>query len=418
MEGAGGYNLDQEAIIGIQPDQGNDDAESMVMTAYKLETSTSSTSRMNNLSNFSVSVNLESYNMTGSTATFDVALGIYNSSGTLNDTAIFDKSATLENYYGYAPRLTLEFGSGLSDGTYYIKLLSRLTGDTEWHLQNSANIYYIAATISGNTASFENIAANSILTVDTVCVNGNNRATSTQKIAVSLTNSGTANTNELYAFVDGSLLGGMGVNIDPGTSAEYQFSWTPSSTGTYTISLASDMYMGDVLYTTEVTIKAAVATSLSATFQVDNATGTVITGTTFSGTVTITNDGLAQYYDDLIVCLFYDGGDGYAYLEDYDTYFVKLRSGESYDQAFSFTNLDTSKKYLVMVRYNNQGALTQDNCVSDLYSLSTASGIESVKAEEAEDDGAVYDLKGVRVPEGSRLSKKIYIKGGKKFVGK
>lgn len=419
VEGSGGYSLDQEAIIGIQPNQGNDDAESMVMTAYQLETSTSSTTRTSTSSNFSVALNLQTYNMTGSTATFDVALGIYNASGTLNDTAIIANEDTLQNFYGYGGRMTLSFGSGYSNGTYYIKLLSRLTGDTEWHLQNSANIYYVIATISGNTASFENIAANSILTVDTVCVNGNNRATSTQKIAVSLTNSGTANTNELYAFVDGSLLGGIGVNIDPGTSAEYQFSWTPSSTGTYTINLASDMYMTDVLYTTEVTIKSAVATSLSATFQVDNATGTVITGTTFSGTATISNDGLAQYYDDLMVCLFYDGGDGYLYLDDYDTYFIKVTRGASYDQAFSFTNLDTSKKYLVTIMYNSNGQLIEESeNRSDLYSLSTSTGIESVKAEEVEEDGAIYDLNGVRIPEGSRLSKKIYIKGGKKFVGK
>ncbi len=421
VEGSGGYSLDQEVIIGIQPNQGNDDTESMVLTAYALETSSTSTTRTDSMSNFSVNVNLESYNMTGTTATYDAAFGIYDTSGNLKDAVIFGDGDELQNFYGYRGGETLKFGSGLSDGTYYIKLVSRITGNTEWQLQNSANTYYIVATISGNTASFENISANSELTIDEVNINGNKRASSTQKIAVSLTNSGTANTNELYAFVDGELLGGIGVNIDPETSADYQFSWTPSETGTYTISLASDMSSKDILYTTTVTINNSIASSLSATFEVDNAIDNVIYGTTFSGTATISNDALAQYYDDVYVCLWYDGGDGYIYMTDYDTYFVQIAGGSSYDQTFSFTNLDVNTKYVVSVMYKSQGenVYNKDDLFSDEYSLSTTTGIQSVNVDtDADAEGPVYDLNGVRVPDGAQLSNKVYIKGGKKFVGK
>ncbi len=423
VEGGGGYSLDQEVIIGIQPNQGNEEAvESTVLTAYTLEATSTSVTRANTSSNFSTKVNFESYNMTGSTATFDIAFGIYDASGNLKETVNIESDEELECFYGYnETRWTFQFGSGLSDGTYYIKLVSRISGDTEWHLQNSANLYYIVATISGNTASFENISANSELTIDEVNINGNKRATSTQKIAVSLTNSGTANTNELYAFVDGSLLGGIGVNIDPETSADYQFSWTPSKAGTYTISLASDMSSRDVLYTTTVTINNSIASSLSATFEVDNAIDNVIYGTTFSGTATISNDALAQYYDDVYVCLWYDGGDGYIYMTDYDTYFVQIAGGSSYDQTFSFTNLDVNTKYVVSVMYKSQGenVYNEDGLYSDEYSLSTTTGIQSVNVDADTDaDGPVYDLNGVRVSDGAQLSNKIYIKGGKKFVGK
>ena len=409
-EGSLSYSINQNAIIGIQPDQVDYDAESMVLTAYKLETSTSTTSRMNDFT-----VNLESHNRTGSTATFDMAVGIYNSSGTLIDTHSGSSVIMKDRNYFEDP-ITFSFGVGYSDGVYYIKPLSRMTGDEEWHPQNNADRYYIVATISGDTVYLENVSPNPELTINSVSINGNRRANSTQKIAVSLTNTGTANSNRLYAFEDGTLLDDIGVNIDPGTSADYTITWIPSSAGTYTITLASDSYMEDVLYTTDtLTIGDAVtvAAELSVAFQVDNADGTVINGTTFSGTATITNEGTSEYYDYIKVGLCRKGFS----VESCVDYLIQLPEGSSFDQAFSFTGLDTNEEYYVWVGYYSNGTFffTGDNH-SDIYTFNTSTGIESAGADSASDDSPVYNLQGVRMPNGARLQKGIYIKGGKKFV--
>lgn len=416
-EGSGGYSFDQDAIIGIQPDRGNDDAEAMVLSAYALSASGTTAMRTDKSSDFSVPIYLETYNITGVTATFDVAIGVFDSGMNLVDTKVLEEKATINNMSGFAGGDEIvNFGAELSDGVYYLKLVSRVTGDTEWHLQNSASIYYIVAKIEGNTATFENIAPNSDITIENVTIVGNKRATSVQKISVTLTNSGTANTNELYAFVNGQLLAGIGVNIDPGTSADYSFSWTPSKTGKYTITLASDEDGKNVLSSTDVTIKSSISANLSVSFEVDNATGNTILGNAISGVVTITNKAAAEYYDNVYLYLFYDGKDDFMYSTDYDTHFVQLATGESTQLSFNFTNLDYGKEYLLMVRYNNRGTQTknQKDC-SGWYTLDDSTGIQEIE-EVVDTDAPVYDLRGVRMPDGAALPKGIYIKGGKKIV--
>ncbi len=419
-EGSGGYSLTQEAVIGIQPNQGNNDTIPVVLSTYALDTKSKTGTRASVSEEFSLLINLETYNMTGSASTFDIAVGIFDSNANLVDTAILEEACELDDYTGIggnAERMT--FGKGLSDGVYYLKTVSRLTGETEWQLQNNANLYYIAATVKGNTVSYENISQNSELTINEVTLAGNNRATSVQKIYVNLTNTGTAYTNELYLYVNGSKMSGMGINIDPGTSADYTFNWTPSKTGDFIIKLTDDSNGKSVLYSDTVAIKNSIVSNLSAAFQVENATGKVIAGNTIKGTVTVTNKALAQYYDNVYISAWYDGKDNYMYKAAESAQFIQLTKGESTDLSFNFTDLDVSRDYILILQYNNLGTLdyTEDTS-SDWYSLDNTSGVESVEVETNDVEQPIYNLNGVRMPNGSSLPKGIYIQGGKKIVVK
>jgi len=44
--------------------------------------------------------------------------------------------------------------------------------------------------------------------------------------------------------------------------------------------------------------------------------------------------------------------------------------------------------------------------------------IEAVQQDETTDDQAIYSLSGIRVDDGAKLGRGIYIRGGKKFIVK
>ena len=96
-----------------------------------------------------------------------------------------------------------------------------------------------------------------------------------------------------------------------------------------------------------------------------------------------------------------------------------MKAGETVDVPFEFANLDYSKLYALIVYYNTEGHLSEKT-ISGYYKLiDNSTAIEGIEASgEEQADQPVYNLQGVRMPDGASLPKGIYIRGGKKFVVK
>lgn len=420
--GSGGYNLDQGAIIGIQPNQGGTSQEVAQMTLASFASTEETVTRNSSFAGFAVPVNATCWNMTSQTFNVEVGLACYDESdemvGEPNTLAVTE----LGPGYGFSFEDPLTVGTRIADGTYYVKFVHKVNGADAWTLMKNADKYYLELRVNGNTATVINHTPQEDFVVNDVDVQGNMSVGSKQTFTYNITNTGDTYTQGVIFFVNNEIISQIGLNLDPGATDDYVFSWTPTREGSFVVGLATADGT-EIITSQQVTIGEAKAYDLSVSFEIDNCTGNEIVGyevngNAIKGVMKVTNLGEYDYVDDITCLLYYDGNDGYMYLESYSYIPAEVKAGETADVPFEFANLDYSKRYALVVYYNTEGQLSEET-ISGYYKLiDPSTGIEGVEADGERKDQPVYNLRGMRMPDGASLPKGIYIKGGKKFVVK
>lgn len=418
--GSGGFNIDEGAIIGIQPNQGGTSQEVAQMTLDHFAATEETITRNSIFGGFSVPVNAACWNNTSQTLSVELGLAYYDESNEMVGEPSGLGSYSLDTGYGLSYD-ELSMGDGIKEGTYYVKFVHKVNGSDEWTLMKNADKHYLELQVNGTTATIVNHAPHFV--VNDVNVQGNMSVGSQQTFTYNITNTGNTYTQKVTFFVNKEIVSQIGLNLDPGATDDYVFSWTPAREGTYEIGLAT----GDgteIITSQKVTIGEAKSHELDVTFQFDDATGSEIlgyevSGNSIKGTMSVINKGEEDFMDHITCRLCFDGGDHYLYLASSNKIFVEAKAGESVDVPFEFSDLDYSKRYKVIVNYMSAGEYAPDIRSSFITLKDNSSGIEGVEVDgEAETDQPVYNLQGVRMPDGVSLPKGIYIKGGKKIVVK
>lgn len=421
--GSGGFNIDEGAIIGIQPNQGGTSQEVAQMTLDYFAATEETVTRNSIFGSFSVPVNAACWNNTSQTLSVELGLAYYDESNEMVGEPSGLGSSSLDTGYGFSfDGQQLSMGDGIKEGTYYVKFVHKVNGSDEWTLMKNADKHYLELQVNGTTATIVNHAPQQDFVVNDVNVQGNMSVGSQQTFTYNITNTGNTYTQKVTFFVNKEIVSQIGLNLDPGATDDYVFSWTPAREGTYEIGLAT----GDgteIITSQKVTIGEAKSHELDVTFQFDDAKGSEIlgyevSGNSIKGTMSVINKGEEDFLDNITCRLFFDGGDGYFYLVSSNKIFVEAKAGESVDVPFEFSDLDYSKRYMVIVNYMSAGEYAPDIRSSIITLKDNSSGIESVEAEGDGQDQPIYNLQGVRMPDGVSLPKGIYIKGGKKIVVK
>ena len=420
--GSGGFNMDEGAIIGIQPNQGGTSQEVAQMTLDYFAATEETVTRNSIFGSFSVPVNAACWNNTSQTLSVELGLAYYDESNEMVGEPSGLGSYSPDTGYGLSYD-ELSMGDGIKEGTYYVKFVHKVNGSDEWTLMKNADKHYLELQVNGTTATIVNHAPQQDFVVNDVNVQGNMSVGSQQTFTYNITNTGNTYTQKVTFFVNKEIVSQIGLNLDPGATDDYVFSWTPAREGTYEIGLAT----GDgteIITSQKVTIGEAKSHELDVTFQFDDATGSEIlgyevSGNSIKGTMSVINKGEEDFLDNITCGLYFDGGDHYLYLVSSNKIFVEAKAGESVDVPFEFPDLDYSKRYKVIVEYMSAGEYAPDIRSSFITLKDNPSGIEGVEVDgEAETDQPVYNLQGVRMPDGASLPKGIYIKGGKKIVVK
>lgn len=422
--GSGGFNIDEGAIIGIQPNQGGTSQEVAQMTLDYFAATEETVTRNSIFGSFSVPVNAACWNNTSQTLSVELGLAYYDESNEMVGEPSGLGSSSLDTGYGFSfDGQQLSMGDGIKEGTYYVKFVHKVNGSDEWTLMKNADKHYLELQVNGTTATIVNHAPQQDFVVNDVNVQGNMSVGSQQTFTYNITNTGNTYTQKVTFFVNKEIVSQIGLNLDPGATDDYVFSWTPAREGTYEIGLAT----GDgteIITSQKVTIGEAKSHELGVTFQFDDAEsseiqGYEVSGNSIKGTMSVINKGEEDFLDNITCRLCFDGGDGYFYLVSSNKIFVEAKAGESVDVPFEFSDLDYSKRYMVIVNYMSAGEYAPDIRSSFITLKDNSSGIEGVEVGgEAETDQPVYNLQGVRMPDGVSLPKGIYIKGGKKIVVK
>lgn len=417
--GSGGYSMGEAAIIGIQPNQGGTLQETAELTLETFSCTAESVERNSFAAGFSLPLNLSMWNLTSQALAVEVGIAIYddnNQQWGMMELGLSDPALATSHGWGGTAQLTV--GTRITDGTYTLRLVHKVNGSDEWTLLKNADKYYLEMRVSGNKATITNHAPNSGIAVNRTDLRGNLSVGSLQTFTYNITNSGDTYTQDIAFFVNDDILSGIGLNLDPGATDDYIFSWTPERKGTYCVGLANAT-TGEILYAEQYTVEEAKEYQLNFTYTVDGMEDNTVSGNSIRGTIHATNNGEEDYRDYLVCYLGYIDGRT-IYLTQQTAPFAEIPAGGTVDVPFEFTGLDGSLTYAVVVGYTTEGQLFNDqqDCQFGPIILDTTA-IEGIEVEEeTEADQPVYNLQGVRMPDGVSLPKGIYIKGGKKIVVK
>lgn len=421
IEGGSGYSLYQDAVVGIQPGnnaQLSDNVNLTVTEFYSTDTIVHPSQGF-----YPVDVSGAVYNYSEKNGYFSIAHGLYSGNGTL-----------LGVYKPYSLKL-MEVGDGadvstqlalpdtLSDGIYYLKLVcsNDEVDENNWFLPRYADVQSIKMKVENNTATLTNIGCR--IAAHSMKCQGNERAESQQAVTAIIKNIGTAHTAQVYLFANGERVTASGLNIDPGDSTEMTFLWTPEQPGSYLLTLTADERGLLVSDSMRVNMSQAEAHELEGTFTIDGAFSKetnlkAVSGTCLKGTLKVRNIGATDYNDPLTLALYYVVGKvgeqtQLKYTGMNLTVERSIASGDSTTIDFNFDNLNSETSYFLVCVYKTQGqtALIKDNC---LYMVGqTTNSIEGITRKDKSE--TVYDLKGIKIPDGQQPSG-IVIKGGKKIL--
>ena len=252
-----GYSYDQSAVINAHKNIGEIVAPSpIVMSTGNDLTATATSVTRGTDGNFTVEVDMKTWNWSGSANTFDIGYGVYDANG---KTPLYVKScvegATHGVNSGY-PSLPgeLSFGKDWADGIYYIVGVSRVTGVKEWSKNKYSNSRYLTAVIEGDQMTI--LSTNVDITVTDLTIEGNKEANSVQHVKATIQNNSSIFGDYLYLLVDDELKGGKYFEVDALKTKVFDITFVPTTAGTFTVKLAYDTKGTDVLTSGVVTITA------------------------------------------------------------------------------------------------------------------------------------------------------------------
>jgi hypothetical protein len=339
---------------------------------------------------------------------------------------------------GYYINAVVQFGKGLSNGSYQIRAVCRESSKEDWYLCQLATSCYIDATIKDLSMTLvvhgmdnDGVAK---FTANSKEISSNPCERRPITFKLNLTDLNKESNSPIYLWGNEDpentvLLAGIGSNLDPGETGDVEIHYTPQRSGDFKfyISGSDEDYTESLVATYEVNVAARVPYDLvvDVALEVEGADSeNKVTGTALEGVVKIKNNSSEAYQDPVRIWL---------YKEDPSTgQFVSVtrlvRSaeipvGETAEVPFELYDLKTDVRYALLVEmYENTDwkYVNLDNGFipkSIIFMLVDATGIQSIQSNTP--DAEVYNLNGVFMGKASDLKslpKGLYIINKKKVV--
>lgn len=234
---ADGYSIWQEAMLGVQPPTGQR-AITEVLQTYRLYVYGKSSGGDKVLQRqadgtFSTTLNSVQTSNHMSAVTLESAYGLFDTNNQLIGIHSLGQRTIPANSY-FNLNANVQLGKNVPDGSYIIKVMHRVPGDAEWQVNGNSYSQHIGVTLAGSTATLTSPYSDLVFSFDVLTdrpVVG-----STFRMRINITNHGTPYHNVCFFAVDGTPVGGMHYESEPGKDAHLEFSFIPKSYGTYKIS--------------------------------------------------------------------------------------------------------------------------------------------------------------------------------------
>ena len=241
-----GFSFGQDAVVGIRPPvEGNADNVLALDALHFSSPDGALSSKVftrEKASDSFTGINLYFcvWNPNRDNSLFDAQVQLVNADNqlvaqlsTVNDWVLtFSK-----NYY---ENTTVTIPSTVKDGTYYIKVKSRIHGNDEWQECYEGDAFKLTATIKDNNLTIDVPIAENVLPASaTLEVSGNKRTGSEQTITATITGGSGNYQGDVLLKVNNQYVMGKVVSVPAGETVTVPFSYIPFQAGKNTISLVN-----------------------------------------------------------------------------------------------------------------------------------------------------------------------------------
>lgn len=365
-----GFSLEQEAIIGVKPNDGIDSGIDGTPTLS-----------VRNISVKGSSISTTFTNFTGSAQTGSVGIGVISANGSI--TKLASSVVLLQNNYEIERTFSV---NNLVDGTYRIIPIWKQIGGSKWSACCDASHEYIEAVSAGGKVTLTRHPLNNAkLSVKEWSFVNNRVAGVEQHVKAVISNTGDDYIGDLYLFAStsastkGKPASTGGVSLVGGKDNEVTMTFTPAAAGTYYIWLARDKNGTQVVGSTQVVITTTdtQAVNLSVGYVAyDNMVGNKVYGNYRRATIILNNKGTADYNGNVVVTL-YRGQIGGRTLSPLVTKYIsiKVKAGEQTRSVCRFDGLQTGYKYALRLFYEGAKSALDNNNPNAIYSREQHPGI-------------------------------------------
>ncbi len=301
-------------------------------------------------------------NWTGGTNTFNTGIVLLNEDTTCTLISKQVNSTLDRNYYHTR---TFDVKGLLDEGTYKISPASKVNGKKIWrpkYRHNSPEYIRAEVDAEGNT-KLTLVKPNLSISIDTVIFAGNRVVNTEQEVQVVFKNNGDeydkeicllAGTEETMEYQDSRCL----VPIRKGESTTVSFFFTPTTTGTYTLSFCNSSDGSGEVGRTQVEVRNQEDVELAnlsvGSFIFTNSQNGTIYGDRMVGRVTVKNNGSEMYNGEVKVQLWRQpAGSNTAWSSSSTTSTVSIEPAKLTSVPFEFYDLDNTTTYRLLVTYGN-----------------------------------------------------------------
>ena len=311
---ADGYSIEQHAIIGLMPDDGEPEKPLFYGGFYQdLEQDVFIRGAASeDFTDVAIpgyvffEYNDPNIQPDEFTCTFRAAWGLYQNGSLLKVLGATDPITTGNNSVE-DNWTSFSFGSDLADGKYLLRPIYQLDGSSDWQLCEMPNddygspmIVFADAVISGNKLTLRessgNVYTSNITVNDVTYFPSELEVGKPVEVTVNLTNNGDA-FQELLFLSCGNEQTVVCGSVEAGQTGNVRLHFTPTKAGTMTLKISTDYEATDVVWSGAVTVEAAKKQSLSGKIVIDNFDEgkMILSGTTLKVTAQITNKGENDY---------------------------------------------------------------------------------------------------------------------------
>ncbi|MBO7140073.1 MAG: C10 family peptidase [Prevotella sp.] len=352
----GGYNMGQDAIIGMRlPDGVKADEEDTPQYRYKLSANDWELRGTNRFfANY--------VNWSGVSATWNMGIGYVNEEGKLTPIGNTATAQIGQNSYS-SQEFTVR---GLAEGVYHIVPISKRSNDTAWRTNMSPELRYVYTEVdaSGNVVKME-IRPIVNLALTSLEFPGNHKRGDDQTVRATFRNEGE---DELFTEIHllaslteekGEALCRTAIDVEPGAETTISLNFKPEQNGTWNVWLATDhegrniVGEGSVEITDEGAAPRHQLKYMSHT--VNNRTNGNVYGNCFQGRVVIQNINTDEPFDGTVRLWLFKEGEGGFY--DAGSIYVPLQiePRRTAQAPYYFDNLELGANYAMSILYAEGG---------------------------------------------------------------
>ena len=301
-----GYILEQYIVAGIEP--GEEDYV-FALTAGNVTLHDAVTTRYSSDANFQATVTGHFYNYTIGTFDASYGWGLYQGDELISVPFESGVGSLPPGYYTSTRNEPLNFGAGITSGTYRIVPIYSELWAGNWRPCIGSDVNYIEVTIDGDNCIVTGYgtAGERNYIVNDINYEGSMHNGRPVNVTVNLTNIGYSQNEVLYFFLNGSLNSLGYVSLEHGETGDVHFTFEPQQPGEYTIGFSFNEDGSDLIGYTILTIYEMSPADLDIQYEVLNVTDPanyIVTSDKFSLRLSITNNSTYGYDDDITVKLY------------------------------------------------------------------------------------------------------------------